>query len=55
MKNVKITFQILPGGEKASNGIQFVDLHMAFDVTMKDFRRKGLSSGWRSHGSYVGS
>ena len=40
IENVKISFQIIPNGEKAPNGYQYVNGHMVFDIIMEDFHRK---------------
>ena len=37
---MKILFQIIPKGKKPSNGIQYVNCHMVFDIKMEDFWRK---------------
>ena len=39
MENVKVTFQIIPKGEKTPNG-QHVNCHMVLDIKMDDFCRK---------------
>jgi hypothetical protein len=40
MKEVRIAFNMLPGGHVAPNGYQKIPCHMIFDVKMEDFRRK---------------
>ncbi|KAL7524803.1 hypothetical protein ACHAWF_001092 [Thalassiosira exigua] len=40
MKNVKVTFKILPDGQKAPMDHQKITCHVIFDVKMEDFRRK---------------
>ena len=40
MENMKVTFQNLPNGERASNGYPFINCHMAFDIKMQDFYTK---------------
>ena len=39
MNNVRVAFDVLPDGQNAPIGHQFVKCHMIFDVKMEDFRR----------------
>ena len=40
MDNVRVAFDVLPYGQNAPIGHQFVKCHIIFDVKMEDFRRK---------------
>ena len=40
MNNVRVAFDILPYGQNAPIGHQFLKYHMMFDVKMEDFCRK---------------
>ena len=40
INNMKVAFYVLPDGQNAPIGYQFVKCHMIFDVNMEDFRRK---------------
>ena len=40
LKNVRVAFDMLPNGESAQIGDQFVKCHLVFDIKMEDFRRK---------------
>ena len=40
LKNVRVAFDMLPEGESAPIGYQFVKCHLVFDIKMEDFRRK---------------
>ena len=42
MKNVKISFDIIPGGECLPNGYKQIRCHMIFDVKIEDFRCKTI-------------
>jgi hypothetical protein len=42
MKNVRIAFKILSGGESIPPTYQEIRCHMIFDVKMEDFRRKEM-------------
>ena len=40
MNNVKVAFDVVPDGQNAPIGNQFVKCHMIFYVNMEDFRQK---------------
>ena len=40
MNNLRFAFDVLPDGQNAPIGNQFVKCHMIFDLNMEDFRRK---------------
>ena len=40
MENVRVAFEVLPGGNSSPIGHQLVQCHMVFDVKMEDFKRK---------------
>ena len=42
MKNVKISFDIIPVGECVPNGYKQIRCQMIFDVKMEDFRFKAI-------------
>jgi hypothetical protein len=46
MKEVCISFNILPDGHSAPIGYQKIPCHMIFNVKMEDFRTKSQTSGW---------
>ena len=39
IENVKIAFQTIPEGKKPSNGFQYVNCHMVFNIKMENFQR----------------
>ncbi len=50
MKDVRVAFKILPGGQSAPLGYQKIPCHMIFDVNMEDFRHKArlIAGGHRT-------
>ena len=40
MNNTRVAFDVLPEGQNAPIGHQFVKCHMIFDVKMEDFHQK---------------
>ena len=42
MENVKITFQTIPEDTKPSNGFQYVNCLMVFDIKMEGFCREAF-------------
>ena len=51
IENVKITFQIIPEGEKPPTGSQYINCDIVFDIKMKDFHRKAclVAGGHMTH------
>ena len=40
MENVRVAFEVLPGGESGPIDYQFVQCHVVFDIKVEDFKQK---------------